>query len=136
MSDLIKLTSTANRMDADMLIQMLKNYDIESVKKDLSGGNLIQASAGNMALFGVEIYVMPDNLEKAKDILEEWGWDWKKGALVTSDVGDNGTSNEKWEIEIEYRRKKMVIRLVILFVLLVGLFSMIWSVVQNFIIYF
>ncbi len=68
----VKLCTVLDNMQAEMILNVLMDYGIPAYKVDLGSGGLMNLYGGNR-LFGEEIYVAEENIEKAKEILEGMG---------------------------------------------------------------
>lgn len=66
----VKLTQAANRMEAQMLAEILNNHGIPSFCKDLGSGGYMNICMG-YSIFGCDLYVRESDLEAASALLEE-----------------------------------------------------------------
>ena len=64
----VKLKSAANRVEAEMIGELLNNSGIPSYTKDLESGNYMNICMG-YSIFGTDIYVREGDLEKARQVL-------------------------------------------------------------------
>ena len=66
-----KLINVANQMEADMLVELLKNNEINAMAKTSGSGGYLQVAMGTN-MFGVDIYVDEEQYEEAKKISDEF----------------------------------------------------------------
>lgn len=64
----VKLKSAANRVEAEMIGELLNNSGIPSYTKDLESGSYMNIYMG-YSIFGTDIYVREEDLEKARQVL-------------------------------------------------------------------
>lgn len=69
----VKLYTAQDSLQADMILEALKNNGIPAYKKDL-GYATIMNIYGGYSNGGEEIYVNPENQEKAREVLEGMGF--------------------------------------------------------------
>lgn len=70
----VKIITVLDNMQAEMIMEALKNNQIPSYKKDADGSGFLKIYGGN-CLSGVEIYVAEENAEKAADVLCGMGYE-------------------------------------------------------------
>lgn len=70
----VKLCFVANNIEAEMIMEALKNNDIPAIKKGVGSSDIMNVYGG-FSLFGEEIFVGDQNLEKAEEILREMGFE-------------------------------------------------------------
>ena len=68
----VKLCTTQDSLQAEMILEALKNNGIPAYKKDL-GYAAIMNIYGGYSNGGEEIYVAPENQEKAREVLAGMG---------------------------------------------------------------
>ncbi|MBD5494250.1 MAG: DUF2007 domain-containing protein [Lachnospiraceae bacterium] len=67
-----KIFTTHDNIQAEMIINTLKDNNISSFKEDLGNSGIMNLYGGN-SLSGENIYVSVADVEKAKDILVSMG---------------------------------------------------------------
>ncbi len=72
-----KIYSAAERIEAEMLMEILRNNNIPCFKKGIGAGGYMDIYAGN-SIFGEDIYVDRQDADRAREILE--------GVLSAADV--------------------------------------------------
>lgn len=70
--ELLKLYTAVDNIQGEIIREALKNKGIPSVKQDLGPGGVMNLYTGN-SRWGEEIYVAAENLEHAREILENIG---------------------------------------------------------------
>jgi hypothetical protein len=70
MNDIIFLCSLADDINTDIIVAALNESEIPTVLKRRGAGELLSVSMGGSSL-GVDVYVAPLHLEKAKEILND-----------------------------------------------------------------
>lgn len=66
-----KLTSVSDRLEAGLLMGILKNHGIPSYSLDQESGGYMKVYMG-YSIFGEAIYVRASDLERARECLTEW----------------------------------------------------------------
>ena len=81
---LVKLFTSDDNLQAEMIINTLKDNDIPALKEDLGNAGLMNLYGGN-SKYGENIYVAEDNYAKAKEILSNMGF-------AASNLHENGVN--------------------------------------------
>lgn len=68
----VKIFTTVDNLQAEMILASLKEHNISAYKKDLGNAGFLNMYTGN-SRFGEEIYVADVNVEKARRVLEGIG---------------------------------------------------------------
>lgn len=72
MNEIEKIFSAQDNIQAEMIIETLKNNQIPALKKDLGASGIMNIYAGN-SMNGEDIFVAKQNVQRAKQILQEIG---------------------------------------------------------------
>lgn len=120
-----KLINVANKIDADMLTEMLENNGIHSLQKTSGSGGYMQITTG-MNLYGVDIYVEEEDYPQAKEIADSF---FEKGTENIGGEENNGAavnagSEENTDIKAGIPNIYRIIAGIILVVVFVGI---LWS---------
>lgn len=67
-SKLIKIFAAQDNIQAEMIVDTLKDNNIAAIKEDLGNAGLMNLYSGNSRA-GENIYVMKDDMEAAEEIL-------------------------------------------------------------------
>lgn len=70
--ELIKIFTTQDNMQAEMIMSVLQDNDIPSVKEDLGNAGLMNLYGGN-SKSGESIYILESDVERAMEILNGMG---------------------------------------------------------------
>lgn len=70
----VKVCTVSDNLQAEMMLELLKNSGIPAYKKDLGSAQVMNLYGGNSG-FGEEIWVAEGAAERAKEILEEVGYE-------------------------------------------------------------
>ena len=81
---LVKLFTSDDNLQAEMIINTLKDNDIPALKEDLGNAGLMNLYGGN-SKYGENIYVAEDNYAKVKEILSNMGF-------AASNLHENGVN--------------------------------------------
>ena len=65
----VRLCSTADKINADMILELLSNNHIPAYRKGIGPGAILDLYAGNNS-FGEEIYVDERDASRAKELLD------------------------------------------------------------------
>lgn len=63
----VKLCSVGSRMEAEMMIDILKQNQIPSYRKPIGSAEVMDIYAGN-SMFGEDIFVNQDDVDRAKEV--------------------------------------------------------------------
>ena len=69
---IVKIFTAQDNIQAEMIIDTLKDNNISALKEDLGNAGLLNLYGGN-SQSGENIYVSADNAEKSKEILISMG---------------------------------------------------------------
>ena len=69
---IMKLFTAEDNLQAEMIMNILKDSGIPALKEDLGNAGLMNLYGGN-SKFGENIYVVEDHYAKAKEILSNMG---------------------------------------------------------------
>jgi hypothetical protein len=69
-TDIVLLCSLADNINTDIIVAALNESEIPTILKRRGAGELLSVSMGGSAL-GVDIYVAPNHIEKAQELLNE-----------------------------------------------------------------
>ncbi|MFB0920019.1 MAG: DUF2007 domain-containing protein [Oscillospiraceae bacterium] len=69
--DLVAVKYVSNAIDAEMMMEILRNNGIPCFRKSREAGGYLSISAG-FSVFGEDIYVDRKNAQAALDLLDDW----------------------------------------------------------------
>lgn len=104
----VKLTSTDNAVNADMIAELLKGQGIACYVKDLETGNYMSICMG-YSVFGKEIYVDAEDYEKAKQLLAE----------IASEENTTENVADEEVIDVPFYKKKRFVSYIMILVFVV-----------------
>lgn len=68
----VKICSVRDNIQAEMIVEALKNNGIPAIKKGLGSSDVMNIYGGN-SLFGEDIFIAEQNTEKALQVLADMG---------------------------------------------------------------
>ncbi len=114
--DVELLLSVTDTVEADLIINTLKNNNIECFKKDKGTGSYMNLYMG-YSIYGQEIYVNQEDYEQAKQICEE---------IFLKHCSEEEAVEEEQQKVPAYRNIKIVSRIIL--GLAVGMVVLTWAV--------
>lgn len=108
----VKLISTSNNIESDMIIDLLTNNDIPSFKKSKGSGGYMNIYMG-YSIYGEDIFIARTDYQKAKALLSELELELEPEKLEEN-------INEDTHIPF-YRNKKIIARIILIFIVLLYL---------------
>ncbi|GKX31955.1 hypothetical protein SH1V18_44350 [Vallitalea longa] len=102
-----RLINVASMYEANIIISLLKSYDIPALYKSKGSGEYLQVATG-INYQGVDIYVPVESMEKAKEIIEQ----------ENKDNIDDNMLHETQQEKNEYNKRSNKIGLIILIIIL------------------
>lgn len=70
--DEVKIYSAGDKIQAEMILEALHENDIPSYRQGVGSGGIMDIYGGN-SMFGEDIFVDRQDLERAKEVLAEMG---------------------------------------------------------------
>lgn len=91
----VKVTQTATTIEAEMLMDLLRNNDIPCFKKDNGPGGLMNVKYG-FTVYGQDVYVDEKDYEKASEIIKELsaGQDFEYSDEIENEISDDEDKEE------------------------------------------
>lgn len=127
MENLVKVFSTVDEMEIQMIMNLLTDSGIPCVKKDEGSGEYMRLYMGT-SFYAKEIYVDRQDYEKAKEMIENYQ------ETVVEEKEEE--IDEKETQQSDYKRKMMQKRMVALSILMImfglpALFMIIASIISS-----
>jgi len=89
----VKLISVASTIEADMIIYLLENNGIQSIKKQEGTGSYMNIYYG-FSIYGAEIYVDEQDFQEASELINEINMDGLQSDQAIDDIDPNTTEGE------------------------------------------
>lgn len=86
----VKVYSSAKRIEAEMLLDVLKNNHIPAYRQGVGSGGYLDICSGH-SVFGEEIYVDEGDVQAAKALIEEFVGD-RQGDSAKKEQTGSGTA--------------------------------------------
>lgn len=80
--EIIKLMSTGNKIQAELIVQMLKQNGINCYYKENGAGSYMNISSG-FSVFGQEIFINEEDKEKAEELIDIFNEEEQEKAGLT-----------------------------------------------------
>ncbi len=132
--DPVAVKYVSNAVDAEMMMEILRNEGIPCFRKSREAGGYLSISMG-FSIFGEDIYVDKENAQAALDILD--GWDVVCETSVEETDSPN-EPNEHYDNTPSYKRHRLAARIfafssvaLTIFVLLYWTVTTIQSLLHN-----
>lgn len=114
-NNLVKLKSVANNIEAELIINLLKNNNIQCLKKSREAGDYMNIYMG-YSIFGEDIYVNEKDYEVALELLNSLSDDDElqtdKDNNKDSNIANNIDSNTELHTP-SYKNPKILARIII-----------------------
>lgn len=117
-NNLIKVTSVANNIEAELIINLLLNNNIQCLKKSKEAGEYMNIYMG-YSVFGEDIYVNEKDYQAAMELINSLSYD--------DDLISEEDNNIDFHVPF-YRNPRLLARIIILVMLGVVLISSIVNI--------
>lgn len=114
--EVTKLTSTANKIEAEMIVQKLKDNGISCYYKDNAAGGYMDITSG-FSVFGQEIFINKNDMKRARALIEQ-----------VNEV----ESYESNEINVQSNRRRMLIKVYLGLVIIMFLVTIVIIILSKF----
>lgn len=128
--DTVKIYNARDNFEADRIIELLEDNDIECFAMESGSGGYLTIQQG-FSVFGKDIYVNAKKKDKARAIVDEYVSSVSEEDTESIDGTEEGTESlEESEEDLEYkvpwfRNRVIVARIIIIVAILVGIITFI-----------